>query len=597
MRAVEPVLALRTTRLLVEPGSQTSTAATVRNPGTIVEQYELSVLGAGAGWTEVVPQLLSLAPGAQADVQLVFRPPLRSSTPAGQVPFGLRVVSREDPERCDVAEGDLTVGAIIDLDAQLVPEAPRGAFSGRYRVVFRNGGSVPLDLRLTVEEPEKTLGFALAPEELEVAPAEEGEAFLKVRARSPFPLGAPRTRAFTLAYQQEGGRPDGDVRPGILTGSFEQRPILSRLVTMVALVVVLVAGAIIFLALRGGAARPQPGAPPPAPELAAAAGVGADRIQLQWSASALVTDYRVQRLLPGAAGDDPAVEEQRDLAGDLGVYTWTELPPGSEHCFRLVAANSAGDSLPSASRCAATLAAAAFGPPTGLEATPAEGLQVQLRWVPASADAVHTIFVDGTRLSEAQPGATSATITVLSPGERCFSLIAQAGDQASAASEERCVTVAAPQSASPAATAGDTGSGGTEPGGASPDASASPTGAGTEASPGASPDAPAVPGGAGTATPSAPAVPEATTDEIDGFYVIYAAYPVDDLVYQDIAVRRLSELQALGVPAKLADSRTSEVLSDGFSGLWYLYDDGLASREAAQEHCAQFRDRTPCAVP
>jgi hypothetical protein len=94
-----------------------------------------------------------------------------------------------------------------------------------------------------------------------------------------------------------------------------------------------------------------------------------------------------------------------------------------------------------------------------------------------------------------------------------------------------------------------------------------------------------------------PTTAPAATD-VQGFYVVYGAYPVDDAASQGEAQRRTAELQAAGIQAKLLDSRGSQVLEDGLNGLWVVYWDGFGSHDQAVAFCNQHRARAPtCFAP
>src|SRR3954451_17087632 len=162
--AVDPVLALAEERLAVEPGGEARVDATVRNAGDVVEQYRLEVLGDAARWAQVVPRQLSVLPGGAEEktVSVVFRPPPPPATLAGDIPFGLRCVSLEAPDRCAVVEGDLVVGEVVGVQARPEPVSPTGRWVGRYRIVFDNTGSVPVRLRLSATDERKVLRYALA---------------------------------------------------------------------------------------------------------------------------------------------------------------------------------------------------------------------------------------------------------------------------------------------------------------------------------------------------------------------------------------------------------------------------------------------------
>jgi hypothetical protein len=105
------------TPLQVEPGSEVSVFVQVRNTGEIVDQYTFEVLGEAAEWARLDPPELSLFPGAEGEIKVSFNPPREATTQSGEIPFGLKIVSKEDPEDSVVEEGLLEVGTYADLGA------------------------------------------------------------------------------------------------------------------------------------------------------------------------------------------------------------------------------------------------------------------------------------------------------------------------------------------------------------------------------------------------------------------------------------------------------------------------------------------------
>ena len=90
-------LAVLETRLLpVEPGNQVSAQVRVRNTGSVVDQFTFQVLGDAQGWATLQPPTLSLFPGAEEAATITFSPPRSPQVPAGQMPFGIHVMSKED---------------------------------------------------------------------------------------------------------------------------------------------------------------------------------------------------------------------------------------------------------------------------------------------------------------------------------------------------------------------------------------------------------------------------------------------------------------------------------------------------------------------
>jgi hypothetical protein len=363
---VDPVLVLGDELLNVEPGGEARATATVRNVGELVEQYRLEVLGDAARWSQVVPRQISVLPGGSEEktVVVVFRPPAPPVTVAGNVPFGLRCVSLEAPDRCAVVEGDLVIGAVVGLAARLETVKPAGRWTGRYQVVLDNTGSVPVRLRLAAEDSRRVLRFAVAPPEVTVEPGGSATAYVSVQPRQPALRGKPATHGFSVGYQAV----EGDQR-GELAGVFEQRPILSKGVMAACLLLLGVAAVGVALLLRagGGAALPdeQDPVPPPPIALTAATILDDGSVQLVWQSSPYAISYLVQQLLPdGSVGDSKEVADR-----DQSALTWSELAPG-EHCFQVVAVGQGGRSEPSQPMCAAvptpqpTTSAPPSGPPT-----------------------------------------------------------------------------------------------------------------------------------------------------------------------------------------------------------------------------------------
>jgi hypothetical protein len=368
--AVDPVLALAEPRPTVEPGGEARITVTVRNAGSEVEQYRLEVLGDCARWTDVLPRQVSVLPeeAREETVTVVFRPPPAPAAVAGEIPFGVRCVSLESPDRCAVVEGDLTVGAVVGLRDRLDPVTPRGRWTGRYEAVFDNTGSVPVTLKLSASDAKRMLRFALAPPELTVAPGKTATGYVMVKPRQPTALGAARQHPFTVEYETTGG----EVRRGQLAGIFEQRPILSKALVAVAAVLVAAIGAGAFLLLRRDTAPTGPtpiAGPPPPVAMASVSRVTDNSVQLVWQRSPYATGYVVQEVLPdGSVGSSKQIDER-----DQSALTWTELAPG-KHCFRVLAVGTSGRSTPSEPKCVELAApppsVAASAPPAGSSAGP-----------------------------------------------------------------------------------------------------------------------------------------------------------------------------------------------------------------------------------
>jgi hypothetical protein len=232
--------------IAVEPGGEARLGVRVRNAGQVVDQFALQVLGDAAAWATVEPPALSLFPGAEEAVTVRFRPPRSPEVPAGQRPFGIRVVSHED-QGAVVEEGTLGIGPFRQTSAELVPRSSRGSRSAMHELAVDNNGNVPIDVYLSGGDPDGALSIGFRPPALAIAPGRAGFSRVRVSPRRTFLTGQPRSLPFRLQVAPTGEPPIA------VDGAMVQGPVVSTAMRNVALgaVALIVAGALLwFLALR-----------------------------------------------------------------------------------------------------------------------------------------------------------------------------------------------------------------------------------------------------------------------------------------------------------------------------------------------------------
>ena len=100
----DPLISLDTERTSAQPGGQARVSITVTNPGTVVEGYQLQVLGPLAPWAEVVPPEVSVYPQQETTAAVVISPPTGTGVPSGLQPFGVIARSTLDPNASAVAD-------------------------------------------------------------------------------------------------------------------------------------------------------------------------------------------------------------------------------------------------------------------------------------------------------------------------------------------------------------------------------------------------------------------------------------------------------------------------------------------------------------
>jgi hypothetical protein len=205
---------LASRQLSVTPGQAVEATVLVRNNGTLVDQFTLDIVGDSREWAEVTPHVMNLMPGQDGEATVRFAPPRDSSVPAGQVPFGVRVMSREDPPNSSVAEGAVDVEPFMDLQLELSPKTSRCRTKAVHEVVVENSGNYPIPVEVITNDPEEQLKLSLDHSTLTVQPGTS--AFLKLKAKpyDRFLRGADKRLPFgvtAIAQDQPPVNMDGTV--------------------------------------------------------------------------------------------------------------------------------------------------------------------------------------------------------------------------------------------------------------------------------------------------------------------------------------------------------------------------------------------------
>lgn len=227
----------------VDPGGQASVQLRVKNNGTVVDEFTFEVLGDIGSWAAAEPPSLSLFPGAEGTTTIVFRPPRASTVPAGPLPYGVMVRSREDAAGSVVEEGTLSVGAFHEPSAELVPRTSRGSRAGRHELAIDNRGNVPLAASVEGVDPDKLVRFEVDPPRVDVPPGTAGFAKIRVRPNRTFWRGTPKSHPFQLLVA-------GEDTPAVpLEGLYLQESILPSwfMRALIAALVLLVAGILLWL--------------------------------------------------------------------------------------------------------------------------------------------------------------------------------------------------------------------------------------------------------------------------------------------------------------------------------------------------------------
>ncbi len=221
--------------LTVQPGQSASCQLSIANTGSIVEQFTILVLGDAAEWTRSDPPVISLFPGAQQTATLTFSPPRLHTTPAGEVPFAVKVIPSNEPEESVTEEGTITVGSFNDVGAELLPRVATARVAGRQRLAVDSRGNLPLPVALSAVDASDALKFAMRPPKLTVAPGEARFVRIRVKPRKRFWRGPDQQKPYKVQIAVEGEK------PLVLDGGLTQKAVLPKwFYALIALAAVLV---------------------------------------------------------------------------------------------------------------------------------------------------------------------------------------------------------------------------------------------------------------------------------------------------------------------------------------------------------------------
>ncbi|MGQ0773544.1 MAG: COG1470 family protein, partial [Pseudonocardiales bacterium] len=192
------ITSLERRSISVAPGGEARCAVLVRNTGTVVDQFTVEILGDAKGWAQVDPAVVNLLPDAESTVVVLFRPPRSSDLAAGNVPFGIRVSSREDRAATVIEEGTLQIEAFTDVRIELVPRRAWGRRQAKIEVAVDNLGNHPATLAVDAVDADENLQFR--PEHTDLTLQSGTTAFVGVLIRPvrTFLRGPERTLPFQI---------------------------------------------------------------------------------------------------------------------------------------------------------------------------------------------------------------------------------------------------------------------------------------------------------------------------------------------------------------------------------------------------------------
>jgi hypothetical protein len=188
----------------VSPGSSASFDVTVRNTGSVVDEFTCEPVGINAAWFKAEPASVSLLPGGEARVTIIISPPKSSATVAADIDGAVKITSKEDPAGSTVEEFSITIGMFKDTGAELVPVTSHGSRRGKSELAVDNRGNSRLNASLSGHDADDALEVSFDPPGLVIEPGRANFSAVTITPRNTFWRGADRTLPFTVMVAPEG---------------------------------------------------------------------------------------------------------------------------------------------------------------------------------------------------------------------------------------------------------------------------------------------------------------------------------------------------------------------------------------------------------
>ena len=215
-------VALSDESLDVVPGEEAVCTVTVRNTGSVIDQINVDVVGPAAAWSVVEPPVLNLYPGDLGEARVYLRPPRASMPGAGDLRYGVRATSLEDPHGSATAEGTVVIAPFTELRVALVPQISRGSRRGKHKIDVSNLGNVAIGTQISAVDPDDALVFTVPRPAVVAPPGIVTQSRLAAVPRRKFWTGKQQAKPFQVVVQPERGV------ASTVDGTFEQEPIVPR---------------------------------------------------------------------------------------------------------------------------------------------------------------------------------------------------------------------------------------------------------------------------------------------------------------------------------------------------------------------------------
>jgi hypothetical protein len=330
---IRPLVSLADSQLRLDPGQNGQSEFTVRNPGNIIETYNLIILGPAQAWAHIIPNFVSLFPGEEDSTTLELYPPMTHRVPAGTYAVGVMAQSQVRPEAAATAEMLVTVDPFYRFRCT----SASSSFTIRTRatmlVQIINEGNSTVTYEVKAVDPEGYMRVRAKDSLVTLAPGQSRWVDILISVAPKFIGSDFNTRSFTVTVtpirDEDLGLAILDEDPEEVIGSVLQRPyvrlrlgVFGRLLILLT-ILGLIAG---FFISRWAQQQVAPiqGAPRVPVEFVVEPGSVPNQVLVTWQPASGATEYRIYAV--GSAGNpqptpEPTVVVELPGAGGGGAVS------------------------------------------------------------------------------------------------------------------------------------------------------------------------------------------------------------------------------------------------------------------------------------
>lgn len=183
----------------ISVGLPVETVLTITNTGSVVDAYQVRMLGVDASWVQLSTERIQLFPGDSGRVEISVRLPF--DYPAGERSLVVQVRSDLAPEHSTLLPLRLVLDEAPSLRLEVRPPQVFAGSKAAFAVTVSNDGNASSSVRLRVDDPEAICKVEFDQPELVVPPGEQRSTTMRVRGPRPW-MGQPSIRTLMLGVDE-----------------------------------------------------------------------------------------------------------------------------------------------------------------------------------------------------------------------------------------------------------------------------------------------------------------------------------------------------------------------------------------------------------